>query len=98
MGNVKSLSHSKWEYIYHITWIPEYRKKKIYKELRKYLGEVFKELARQKECEVMSNGGVSQVGPCSYDDVNSSEICSGTSYWFHKRQKCYSNSKKFRWS
>ncbi len=53
MGNVKSLSHSKWECIYHITWIPKYRKKKIYKELRKYLGEVFKELARQKECEVM---------------------------------------------
>jgi len=36
MGNVQSLSHSKWEYIYHITWIPKYRKKIIYKELRKY--------------------------------------------------------------
>ncbi len=53
MGNVQSLSHSKWECIYHITWIPKYRKKKIYEELRKYLGEFFKELARQKECEVM---------------------------------------------
>jgi putative transposase len=49
MGNVQSLSHSKWECIYHITWIPKYRKKKIYKELRKYLAEVFRELARQKE-------------------------------------------------
>ena len=36
MGNVQSLSHPKWEYIYHITWIPKYRKKKIYEELRKY--------------------------------------------------------------
>ncbi len=45
MGNVQSLSHSKWKYIYHITWIPKYRKKIIYKEFRKYLGEVFKELA-----------------------------------------------------
>ena len=53
MGNVQSLSHSKWECIYHITWIPKYRKKKIYKELRTYLGEVFRELARQKECKVM---------------------------------------------
>ncbi len=53
MGNVQSLTHSKWECIYHITWIPKYRKKKIYKELRKYLTEVFRELARQKECEVM---------------------------------------------
>ena len=55
MGNVQSLSHPKWECIYHITWIPKYRKKKIYKELRKYLGEVFRELARQKECEVMES-------------------------------------------
>ncbi|MBW2597064.1 MAG: IS200/IS605 family transposase [Deltaproteobacteria bacterium] len=39
--------------MYHITWIPKYRKKKIYKELRKYLAEVFRELARQKECKVM---------------------------------------------
>jgi putative transposase len=39
--------------IYHIVWILKYRKKKFYEELRKYLGEVFKELARQKECEVM---------------------------------------------
>ena len=35
MGNVQSLSHSKWECIYHITWIPKYRKKKIYKALAK---------------------------------------------------------------
>ncbi|MBL7205513.1 MAG: IS200/IS605 family transposase [Desulfobacteraceae bacterium] len=39
--------------MYYITWIPKYRKKKSYEELRKYLGEVFKELARQKECEIM---------------------------------------------
>jgi len=53
MGNVQSLSHFKWEYIYHITWIPKYRKKKNYEELRKYLTGVFRELARQKECDAM---------------------------------------------
>ncbi len=31
----------------------EIQKEKSYEELRKYLGEVFKELARQKEGEVM---------------------------------------------
>jgi putative transposase len=36
-----------------VTWIPKYRKKKIYVELRKYLGEVFRGLAKQKECEVL---------------------------------------------
>ncbi len=53
MGNVKSLSYSKWECIFHITCIPKYRKKKFYKELRKYLAEVFRELSRQKECKVI---------------------------------------------
>jgi putative transposase len=52
MKDVQSLNHSKWECKYHITWIPKYRKKKIFKELRKYLGEKFIELARQKECKI----------------------------------------------
>jgi putative transposase len=33
-------------------WIPKCRKKKLYGQLRKYLGEVFHELARQKECQI----------------------------------------------
>ena len=49
----KSLSHTKWECKYHIVWIPKYRKKKLFKELRRHLGEVFKELARQKECQIV---------------------------------------------
>ena len=53
MNDVQSLNHSKWECKYHVIWIPKYRKKKVYGELRKYLGEVFRELARQKECEVL---------------------------------------------
>jgi len=44
--------HTKWECKYHIVWIPKYRKKKIYKELRQYLGEMFKDLASQKECKI----------------------------------------------
>ncbi len=33
------------EYKYHIVFIPKFRRKKLYKELRQYLGEVFKRLA-----------------------------------------------------
>ena len=44
--------HTKWECKYHIVWIPKYRKKRIYKELRKYLGEIFRDLASQKECKI----------------------------------------------
>ena len=53
MHDWQSLSHVRWECKYHVTWIPKYRKKKIYVELRKHLGEVFRELAKQKECEVL---------------------------------------------
>jgi putative transposase len=33
-------------------WIPKYRKKTLYGELRKYLGEILHELAKQKECKI----------------------------------------------
>jgi len=49
----QTLSHSVWECKYHIVWIPKYRKKSIYKELRQYLGEIFKELARQKDSQII---------------------------------------------
>ena len=51
--DVSSLSHAVWECKYHIVWIPKYRKKTLYGQLRKYLGEVFRKLARQKESEVV---------------------------------------------
>jgi len=53
MNNDQSLSHTKWECKYHLTWIPKYRKKALYGDLRKYLGEVFRELARRRECEIL---------------------------------------------
>ena len=52
MSNYQSLSHSVWDCKYHIVWIPKYRKKTIYCDLRRYLGELFRELARQKESRV----------------------------------------------
>ena len=53
MHDDQSLSHTKWDCKYHVIWIPKYRKKAIIGELRKYLGEIFRELARQKECTVI---------------------------------------------
>ena len=50
MKTCKSLNHTKWECKYHVVWIPKYRRKSIYKELRPYLGSVLKDLASQKEC------------------------------------------------
>ncbi|HPW37536.1 MAG TPA: IS200/IS605 family transposase [Syntrophorhabdus sp.] len=47
------LSHTVWECKYHIVWIPKYRKKVMYGELRRHLGEVLRVLARQKESEII---------------------------------------------
>ena len=51
--NVQSLSHTRWECKYHIVWIPKCRKKALYAELRKYLGEVLRDLALRKESEIV---------------------------------------------
>ena len=53
MEHVQSLSHTKWECKYHVVWIPKYRKKSLYVELRKYLGSTFKDLAMQRACQVI---------------------------------------------
>jgi putative transposase len=52
LSNYKSLSHSKWECKYHVVFIPKYRKKAIYGQLRRELGGVFRNLAQQKESEI----------------------------------------------
>ena len=52
MDKVHSLSHSKWDCKYHVVFIPKYRRKAIYKELRQHLGNVFRELAHQKESTI----------------------------------------------
>jgi putative transposase len=53
MERYESLQHSKWECKYHVVWIPKCRKKALYGQLRKELGRVLRELAMQKESEVI---------------------------------------------
>lgn len=49
----QSLSHSKWDCKYHVIFVPKYRRKVIFGEIRKFLGPIFHELARQKECRIL---------------------------------------------
>lgn len=49
---IRSIRHTRWYCKYHLVWIPKYRRKLIYGQIRKDLGEILRELARQKECEV----------------------------------------------
>ena len=52
-GTMKSLAHSRWECKYHVVFIPKYRRKAIYGEVRQMLGEILHDLARQKECRIL---------------------------------------------
>jgi putative transposase len=53
MNNYQSLSQSKWECKYHVVFIPKYRRKVVYGQLRRHLGGVFRELARQHESVIV---------------------------------------------
>ncbi|MFT3789978.1 MAG: IS200/IS605 family transposase [Rudaea sp.] len=52
MDGYESLSHTKWECKYHVVFIPKCRRKSLCAELRKHLGEVFRQLARQRESRI----------------------------------------------
>ncbi len=49
MDEMESLSHTKWECKYHVVLIPKCRRKVLYGELRRHLGEVLRRRAEQKE-------------------------------------------------
>ena len=52
MDEYESLSHTKWECKYHVVFIPKCRRKVLYERIRRDLGEVFHQLAKQKESRI----------------------------------------------
>jgi putative transposase len=52
MNEYESLRHTTWDCKYHIVFIPKCRRKTLYLELRRRLGEVFHKLAAQKESKI----------------------------------------------
>jgi putative transposase len=52
MDDAESLSHTRWECKYHVVFIPKYRRKALYGEMRRHLGEVFRKLAERKESRI----------------------------------------------
>ncbi len=53
MKDYRSLSHTKWDCKYHVVFIPTYRRKRSVGTLRQHLGEIFRELAKQKESRIV---------------------------------------------
>ena len=52
MDKIGSLNHTKWDCKYHVVFIPKWRRKALYGQSRRELGQVFRELARHKESQV----------------------------------------------
>jgi putative transposase len=63
MDDLSSLSPTTWECKYHVVWIPKYRKKKLFEELRQARGPVLRELAKHKASEM-------RAGKMLPDDVH----------------------------
>ena len=52
-NEVKSSAHSKWRCQYHIVFAPKYRRKAIYGQLKKDIGEILRKLCEQKGVEII---------------------------------------------
>jgi putative transposase len=52
LDEYERLNHTKRECKYHMVFIPKWRRRALYVELRRYLGEIFRRLAEQKESRI----------------------------------------------
>ena len=66
-NKANSLAHTKWMCKYHIIFTPKYRRKVIYNQYRKDLGEILRELCR-------NNRRTSDERPCTYASYDTSII------------------------
>ena len=53
MNDRNSLAHTKWNCKYHIVFAPKYRRKLIYGQLKKEIGEILRELCKWKEVTIV---------------------------------------------
>ena len=58
MKDWRSQAHVKWKCLYHVVIIPKYRRKKIYGNLRKQIGEILRDLCRQKNIELIEGNAM----------------------------------------
>ena len=49
----QSLAHTKWNCKYHIVFAPKYRRKAIYGEIKRDIGEILRKLCVQKGVEII---------------------------------------------
>ncbi|MDE6946533.1 MAG: IS200/IS605 family transposase [Anaeroplasmataceae bacterium] len=58
-NKTNSLAHTTWLCKYHIVFIPKYRRKEIYSQVRKDLKEIIKQLCKYKGVEIIEAHAIS---------------------------------------
>ena len=53
MKDFQSEAHVKWECKYHVVIIPKYRRKVLYGKIRRQVGEIIRELCRQRGIDLL---------------------------------------------
>ena len=53
MHDWQSLSHVRWDCKFHVVFVPKYRTKKLFGKFRNKVGEILKELCRQRGVELL---------------------------------------------
>ena len=53
MKDWRSQSHVKWDCKYHVVIVPKYRRKRFYGRARSRVGEILRQLCRQKDVELL---------------------------------------------
>ena len=99
MDEGESVSHTKWECKSHVVFIPKCRRRVLYGELRRHLGEVFRKLAEQEESRIEEG----HARPRAHDDRDTAQVCgvardcvyqreernpSGSGVWGEKEELC----------
>jgi REP-associated tyrosine transposase len=49
----QSLSHSRWNCKYHVVFVPKRRRRVLFGQAGRQLGEILHALARRKECQIV---------------------------------------------
>lgn len=52
-NEIKQTSHSSYRREYHIVFAPKYRRKVIYKTLRKDIGQIFRKICSELKVEIL---------------------------------------------
>ena len=94
MNEFQSLNHTLWERKYPLVWIPKYRRRVLYGDLRKHLGGVLRELAVQRESNILE--GHLMKDHLHNAHFHPTKVFSGTGGRLHEGQERHPDCENFQ--